>query len=244
MPLPLQAKLLRVLQEREIEPLGANRLVRIDVRVIAATAVDLQARVASGLFRADLYYRLDVLSLRVPPLRERLADLPMMAERILDQIGNRLCLPLELDPGAMDVLLGHGWPGNVRELRNVLERAVMMNEAPRLLAGHVAAVLGHEDGAGAAGSGRSARPADGAGVSASEAAPAGVDGAGAEGAPVAAQPRTLAVAVAEAERRAIAAALVSSDGNKARAARALGISRAALYEKLRQAGAAPIGAAA
>ena len=225
MPLSLQAKLLRVLQEREIEPLGANRLVRIDVRVIAATAVDLRARVASGQFRADLFYRLDVLVLKVPPLRERLDDLPMMAERILDQICNRLGLPLELDTGAIDVLLAHDWPGNVRELQNVLERAVMMNEAPRLQASHVAAVLG----GGGAGSGGAARvPGD--------------DGGGRGPATMGAalgQPRTLATSVAEAERRAIAAALAFCEGNKAQAARTLGISRAALYEKIRQAAADP-----
>lgn len=219
MPPPLQAKLLRVLQEREIEPLGANRVIRIDARVIAATAVDLKARVASGQFRADLYYRLDVLSLKAPPLRERLDDLPMMAERYLDQIGSRLGLPLELDPGAVDVLLGHGWPGNVRELHNVLERAVMMNEATRLLASHITAVL----------------DSGGRCVAAASTPAASVDPLDA-GEPRAGQPRSLATAVAEAERRAIAAALASSSGNKTRAARLLGISRAALYEKIRQAG--------
>lgn len=236
MPLALQAKLLRVLQEREIEPLGSNRLIPIDVRVIAATAVDLQAKVASGLFRADLYYRLDVLSLKVPPLRERLEDLPMMAERFLDQIGSRLGLPLELDAGAVDVLLGHAWPGNVRELHNVLERTVMMNEAPRLMASHVAAVLGDAASQGAGSSLKPAPRPSSRSAARPESAGGGPDDADWG---LAGQPLTLAKAVADAERRAIAAALACSDGNKAQAARALGISRAALYDKLRQAATRP-----
>src|SRR5258706_1402350 len=100
MPLSLQAKLLRVLQEQEIEPLGANRLLRIDVRVIAATSADLAARVADGRYRADLYYRLNVLELAVPPLRHRLEDLPLLIERILDDISVRIGQPVELDDGA------------------------------------------------------------------------------------------------------------------------------------------------
>ena len=203
MPLQLQAKLLRVLQEREIEPLGGNRLLHIDVRVIAATSLDLAALVADGRFRADLYYRLNVLELNLPPLRMRLGDLPMMAERMLDEIGARIGQPLELDPEALVLLAGHAWPGNVRELRNVLERAVMLHETHRLSAEHIARVLPR-----------------------TTAAPAGEVSAPGR------SPGTLAHALAQTERLTILAAIEASHGNKAAAAQALGISRAALYDKL------------
>jgi transcriptional regulator with PAS, ATPase and Fis domain len=110
MALPLQAKLLRVLQEQEVEPLGANRLIRIDVRVIAATSLDLAARVADGRFRADLYYRLNVLQLAVPPLRARLDDLPLLTERLLDDISLRIGLPLEIDDAALALLAAYPGP--------------------------------------------------------------------------------------------------------------------------------------
>ncbi|MCE4538973.1 sigma 54-interacting transcriptional regulator [Pelomonas sp. P7] len=207
MPLPLQAKLLRVLQEREIEPLGANRLLRIDVRVIAATSVDLAARVADGRFRADLYYRLNVLELAVPPLRSRLEDLPVLAEHILDDIGARTGQPLELDDDALLPLLRHRWPGNVRELRNVLERAVMVGEGSRLSAQQVMRAL-----------------------------PAGpAPGREAE-APSSGEVASLRRVIADAERGAIQAALAATGGNKLAAAQALGISRAAFYQKLAQLG--------
>lgn len=205
MPLALQAKLLRVLQEQEIEPLGSNRLTKIDVRVIAATSVDLAARVADGRFRSDLYYRLNVLQLRLPPLRERFDDLPLLTERLLEDISIRIGQPLEIDADAIAQLSHYQWPGNVRELRNVLERAVLMNETQRLEADHIAKVL--------------PRPA-----SAAEAAHT----SGAQFGTL----RPLDQVTAEAERTAIAAALDATHGNKVAAAHILGISRAALYQKL------------
>ncbi|GAB3375990.1 hypothetical protein GCM10027514_12200 [Azotobacter armeniacus] len=116
--------LLRVLQEQEVEPLGSNRVKRIDVRVIAATHVDLEARVAAGTFRSNLYYRLNVLNLRLPPLRERREDIRLLAEHLLDEIASRSDQPrIELDEAAQDLLAVQPWPGNVRELGNLLERA-------------------------------------------------------------------------------------------------------------------------
>ena len=133
MPLPLQVKLLRVLQEKEYEPLGSDRMVKSDVRIIAATSIDLPQRVAAGGFRADLYYRLNVLALKVPPLRERLADLDGLCEAILEQIARRNGAPVqELSAEALDLLRSHDWPGNVRELSNLLERAAMLSDQLRL----------------------------------------------------------------------------------------------------------------
>jgi transcriptional regulator with PAS, ATPase and Fis domain len=133
MPLQLQAKLLRALQEREIEPLGSDKVVKVDVRVIAASNVDLQKRVTEGRFRADLYYRLNVLAITLPPLRECLDDLPDICARLLDDIatsgdyGNP-----RITPSAIAALAHYDWPGNVRELRNILERALILSDSSRL----------------------------------------------------------------------------------------------------------------
>jgi transcriptional regulator with PAS, ATPase and Fis domain len=128
MPLRLQSKLLRVLQEQEFEPVGSNQVKSIDVRVIAATSVDLQKKVEQGLFRADLYYRLNVLSIRVPPLRERIADMEALCDSILQQIEQRTSTVRLLTPDAIDRLRRYRWPGNIRELRNVLEKIAVLSE--------------------------------------------------------------------------------------------------------------------
>ncbi len=141
MPASVQAKLLRVLQEQEIEPLGSNRVVRVDVRVVTATSLDLAELVREGRFRSDLYYRLNVLAIRLPPLREHIADLEAIAEQILEQIAVRTGLPpRELAPSAVAALSAYAWPGNIRELRNMLEKAVLASDRVRLTAdefGHV-----------------------------------------------------------------------------------------------------------
>jgi transcriptional regulator with PAS, ATPase and Fis domain len=129
MPLALQSKLLRVLQEREVEPLGSNKVEPVDVRVIAASSRDLAAMVAAGTFRADLYYRLNVLPIALPPLRARRDDIEALAEALLDDIARRSGLPVRsLAPDALEQLVAHDWPGNIRELRNVLEQAVLMHD--------------------------------------------------------------------------------------------------------------------
>lgn len=128
MPLPVQAKLLRVLQEREIERLGGNERIRLDVRVLAASNVDLAARVGEGLFREDLYYRLNVFQIVLPALRERLGDLPLLAGHLVARIcASENMAPKRLDPSALQQLGRHSWPGNVRELENVLETAVILS---------------------------------------------------------------------------------------------------------------------
>ncbi len=135
MPLALQAKLLRALQEQEIEPLGSNKVIKVDARVIAATSRDLTALVAEGRFREDLFYRLNVLPVRLPALRERLSDLEALAESLLESIAARTGMPQrEVAPSALAVLAAHPWPGNIRELRNTLEQAAMLTDNPRLAA--------------------------------------------------------------------------------------------------------------
>ena len=135
MPLALQSKLLRVLQEQEFEPLGSNQVTAVDVRVVAATSRDLAAMVAKGEFRADLYYRLNVLPLRVPPLRERMADLEALVETLLEDISRRSSMPHKpLSIDALEWLAAQSWAGNIRELRNVLEQASLMSEEAVLTA--------------------------------------------------------------------------------------------------------------
>ena len=127
MPLPLQAKLLRALQQGEVQRLGSDRPVRVDVRVIAATNRDLEAEVRAGNFREDLYYRLNVIALRVPALRERPEDIPLLAGHFLERFAQRNRKAFRgFSPRAMDLMLRHDWPGNVRELENAVERAVIL----------------------------------------------------------------------------------------------------------------------
>jgi DNA-binding NtrC family response regulator len=127
----VQAKLLRVLQEREFEPLGAERTQKVDVRVIAATNRDLRALVAEGRYQEDLYYRLSVIPIEIPPLRERKEDIPALAEHFRRKHEARTGKgTLSLSPGAMQALRDYDWPGNVRELENTIERAVVLSPGP------------------------------------------------------------------------------------------------------------------
>jgi DNA-binding NtrC family response regulator len=212
-----------VLQEQEVEPLGSNQVQRIDVRVIAATSRDLPAMVAAGGFRADLYYRLNVLPIRLPALRDRLDDLEALVETLADDVSRRSGLPHKsLTPDALDLLARHDWPGNIRELRNVLEQASLMTDDLLLGAAHFAALV--KDDAVLAG-----------------ATPVGDEMSVPSAADVATAPasnlRPLPQAVAELEARAIVQALKATAGNKLAAARLLGISRATLYQKLALVGA-------
>ncbi|OGW67333.1 MAG: hypothetical protein A3H49_01135 [Nitrospirae bacterium RIFCSPLOWO2_02_FULL_62_14] len=142
LPLPLQAKLLRVLEENEVRPVGGTRSKRVDMRFIAATNQNLEEKVKNGSFRKDLYYRLAVVSIPVPPLRERVEDVPAIARHLLEQLGRemgkRQCY---LDPSATAELTAYSWPGNVRELRNVVERAVMLATSDVITKAEIRALL-------------------------------------------------------------------------------------------------------
>ncbi|MDI1339096.1 sigma 54-interacting transcriptional regulator [Polaromonas sp.] len=213
MPQALQAKLLRALQEGEIEPLGSNKLIPFDARLIAATSRDLAALVREGKFREDLFYRLNVLPVRVPPLRERRSDIPAL----LEVLGEEMALRSgdrqpELASDALALLSAQTWRGNIRELRNVLEQAVMRSDSLNIGRAQFEEVLQE------------------AGIE--RIAPLPLAGSG-DGAEAASDPlRPLAEQVEQVERRAIAAAMAATGGNKLAASRLLGISRAKLYERL------------
>jgi two-component system response regulator PilR (NtrC family) len=131
-PVETQAKLLRVMQEREFMRLGGVETKRVDARIIAATNVDLRQLVAEGKFREDLYYRLHVIKVELPPLRERREDIRLLAQHFLEKYGTENDKSLELTVEALDLMEAHDWPGNVRELENVIERAVVLATGSRI----------------------------------------------------------------------------------------------------------------
>lgn len=125
MPIEMQAKLLRVLEEREFERIGGTERIALDIRVIASTNEELEEAISKGKFRQDLYYRLNVIRLNIPPLRERLDDIPILAKHMIEDFSNRLDIePKEISKEAMEILQNYSWPGNVRELRNIIESAL------------------------------------------------------------------------------------------------------------------------
>jgi len=146
LPLLLQAKLLRVIEDNEVRPVGGTRIRRVDMRFIAATNRNLEVRVRDGSFRKDLYYRLAVMTIPVPPLRERREDIPVIARHLLGKLSrevrNGRC---HFDEGALEELMRYSWPGNGRELRNVVERAVMMVTTDTITAQDIRALLPSED---------------------------------------------------------------------------------------------------
>ncbi len=218
MPASLQTKLLRVLQEQEIEPLGSNTVIPVNVRVISATSRDLKAMVDAGAFRADLYYRLNVLPLQAPPLRERLEDLPLLCDTLLDGMAHREGgSPRAVSAEGVRRLARHDWPGNVRELRNVLEQAAATTEdevlGPEVFDTLLPPLAGEAEAEGA-----ETVPVDGTLL------PPLIAGNG--------QVRPLRDVLAEVERQVIRNALDATGGNRSQAAKALGISRAQFYEKL------------
>jgi transcriptional regulator with PAS, ATPase and Fis domain len=224
MPLALQSKLLRALQEGEIEPLGSNKLIPFDARVIAATSRDLSRLVRDGEFREDLFYRLNVLPIRVPPLRERRGDIAALLEALGEDVALRSGLPPpELSAQALALLEAQPWRGNIRELRNVLEQAAMRSDSHRIEVTQLEAVL-RESGVQRIELATSVTAPD------ADLEPAAPTDAANKPAPDLLRP--LAVQVQELEYLAIRAAMDANRGNKVAAAKMLGIARATLYARL------------
>jgi DNA-binding NtrC family response regulator len=218
MPIETQAKVLRVLQERTLERVGGARPIQVDVRIIAATHRDLEAEVARGSYREDLYYRLRVVELVVPPLRERVEDVPALVDRFLDQLATRLGRErMRISATAMSRLARHSWPGNVRELRNVIEQAAVLAGGASI----------EEDDLRLAGS---------RGTSSSPRAPETPPPLDATVSDDQTFSEAKRVAVEDFERRYITDALRRHGGNVSQTAEALGMVRQSLQQKIRELG--------
>ena len=201
MPLDLQVTLLRFLQEKQVTRLGGRKVIPVDVRIIAATHRDLKTEIQKGQFREDLFYRLNIFSITVPPLRERQQDIPLLTNYFVQKIGRHLGKGfMDISPEAMACLAGHPWPGNVRELENALERAINVALGRRIMVEHLPEHLAQTK--------KNRRPA--------------VTGA------------TALCTLREVELQAIMNTLNALNGNIARAARVLGVSRNTLYNKIKQ----------
>ncbi|MHC4470636.1 MAG: sigma-54 interaction domain-containing protein, partial [Planctomycetota bacterium] len=218
-PLHLQVKLLRALQEHEFQPVGSERTIRADVRVMAASNRDLEAAVEEGPFRRDLYYRLSVVTLTLPSLRDRREDIPALAESYVEHFNEIIGRDVEgISNAAMDALTAYSWPGNVRELMNVVERAVLLcrdariglGDLPEAISGRVAAAL-------PAAAGSTAAPID----------PASEGWVGRPWSEVRAE------ALSRVERAYLDALLASVNGRVGVAAERAGLSPRALYDKMR-----------
>jgi len=235
MPAAGQAKILRVLQDGEFDRLGDEQPTRVDVRVIAATNSDLEAEVAAGRFRADLFYRLNVIRIDLPPLRERVEDIPLLARHFARDIAARLGRRApSLSEGAADLLKSYHWPGNARELRNVVERAMILSPGETLSGLDLPP-------AGVVASGGVAPAVAGAASTGEIAGTAAHDRAAASGpaAPPAGEAMALRTVIAESERRAVIEALRRARGVRKEAARLLGIDQRNLAYYFRKHGIDP-----
>ncbi len=211
LPFEMQPKLLRVLQEREVERIGAACPVPVDTRLIAATNRDLKENIQAGNFREDLYYRLNVINITVPPLRERKEDIPLLVRSLVARLSYQMGLDISyVDDEAIDVLMKYDWPGNIRELQNVIEQAMNYAKADTIGLEHIKEYF--------------------SGIK--KQAPAAMRQTP-EYTPV---PAALAASREKSEREAILAALDRCGNNRSLAARQLGIGRSTFYRKLRQYG--------
>ena len=196
MPLSQQAKLLRVIETGEFERLGSSRTRRVDVRIISATNANIPEEVAGGRFRQDLLFRLNTIEIRLPPLRDRREDTPLLAQHFLRQHAQRYRKRLTgFESGAMQMLLEHSWPGNVRELDHAIERAVLMAQGPLVKPGDLGLRTSREGGG-----------------------------------------RLEDMSLEDVECFLIKKAMTRFDGNVSQAAKALGLSRSALYRRLQRYG--------
>ena len=227
MPMATQVKLLRVLEDRKLRRLGSKAETLVDVRVVAATNKDPQQAVASGQLRGDLFYRLNVFNIQMPPLREHPGDIPAIAARMIEEMNQRHgCSIVGIAPGVLDRLLAYDWPGNARELRNTIERATILARKGEIKVEHLPPHFGEP--------GYGTRPAS---ASEPQAAPPARD-----------DDRTVRVQVGttvdEAERQLILKTLHSTHNNKTRAAEILGITTKTLQNKLKEYSSAAAGSSA
>lgn len=213
LPLDLQAKLLRALQEKEVRPVGSNQRVPIHARVLAATNRDLPLMVEQGRFRKDLYFRLNVVNVKLPPLRERRADIPVLAAHFLDRMRRENGRDYALSDEVLHVMNSYDWPGNVRELENMIERACTLSSGPLLHLGDLPTQLQEHRL-------QMQRPP--------QTAPGAANDRGAEGPGV--------LTIAEMEKQAILHTIRQLNGDKLMAARLLGIGKTTLYRKLKEYG--------
>jgi DNA-binding NtrC family response regulator len=221
LPLELQPHLLRFLQEKTIDRVGGNRPIPVNVRVVAATNMDLSKAIAAGRFREDLFYRLNVLTLHMPPLRDRGDDVDLLCTFFLQKFANEMQRPVHgFDPSAVRQLRLYNWPGNVRELVSCLRRAGVMCDGPKITARDLGFPLGMQHGG-------ASRPA-----SRQEAAVNGHNGA----APRSSKPVTLKQVKREAELRLLQGSLEQNGQNIKQTAEALGVSRVTLYRLLKEHG--------
>lgn len=220
LPLPLQARLMRAMQERQLLPAGATQPVPLTVRILAGSNRNLSALVDSGNFRKDLFYRLNVVTLRIPPLRERRSDIPLLAEYFLVRMRRESAVPYRFAPEAMQLLTAYDWPGNVRELESVVERACSLSSGPVLHIGdlptQMQSVLPHTLSA-------STTRVD-------ERVNGGTLPQGTE------PPAPAIVSIADLEREAILNTIRQLHGDKLMAAKLLGIGKTTLYRKLKEYG--------
>jgi transcriptional regulator with PAS, ATPase and Fis domain len=217
-PVEMQVKLLRALQESEFERVGGIKTLRVDVRLIAATNRDLKALIADGRFREDLYYRLNVVPIALPALRERREDIPLLCAHFIEKYNRRLGKQVErVEDEALQVLMAYAWPGNIRELENLMERSVLFADGPEILASSLPDAL-REKTPGTA-------PIAAMGPLGAIAAPSG-----------ASMKEIVRHAQAELERELITRALEETGGNVTRAAKRLQISRKSLQVKMKELG--------
>jgi len=218
-PVEMQVKLLRALQESEFERVGGIKTLKVDVRLVAATNRDLKQLITEGRFREDLYYRLAVVPIALPPLRERREDIPLLVRHFIDKYDQRLGKRVEaIEPEALQLLMDYAWPGNIRELENLMERSVLFADGPQILASALPDAL-RERGV------HPPSPIAGVGHLGAIAAPSG-----------ASMKEIVRQAQAELEKELIARALEETGGNVTRAAKRLQISRKSLQVKMKELG--------
>jgi two-component system, NtrC family, response regulator AtoC len=231
-PNEMQVKLLRVLQESEFERVGGIKTIRVDVRLVAATNRDLKREIAGGTFREDLFYRLNVVSIALPALRERRSDIPPLVSYFIAKFNARLRKTVEgVEPDALDRLCGYGWPGNIRELENVIERAVLFADGSRIRLDDLS------DEVRVGGATTTAAPGASGPVESTRAEPASQEQPTDEiGSPADGLKEQVKAAMSRLERELIVRALKQTQGNVTHAARLLKISRKGLQLKMKELG--------